>query len=250
MRKLGTTAPASRTLAEWIIELDDQGVEKVVFAGRQSANTGSNDVTNEYVSEAAHRYPGRIVGLAGINPSGGMSSVREVGRAINELKLSGIALDPFGGSMAPNDRRLYPIYSKCAELEVPVVVTTGPLPFAGARLAHGSVVTLDDVACDFPELTIVVDHTGWPWVNEAIALAFRHENVYIDTSFYMHLPGCEQFAHAANSIIPDKLIFASGYPVVPIAKAYADLSALPFTPEALEAVRYGNAKRLLNKFGC
>lgn len=249
MKKLGSPRPEPRSLDEWIEDLDVLDVRRVVFAGRQSGGTGSADVTNDYVAQVMQRFPGRVIGLAGIDPLQGMAAVRETSRTIGELGLKGVALDPYGGRVSANDRRFYPVYAKCAELGVPVVITTGPLPFAGPRLAHGDVTAIDDVACDFPELTIVIDHTGWPWVTETIALAFRHENVFIDTSFYMHLPGCALFAEAANTIIPDRILFASGSPVVPIATALERVKALPFTEEALEGVLYRNAERLLRRFG-
>ncbi len=249
MRKLGSSRPEPRTLQEWMADLDRQDVRRVVFAGRQSATTGPGDVTNEYVAEVMHQFPTRVVGLAGIDPMLGLRAVREVTRAVTELGLRGVALDPYGGRVAANDRMFYPVYARCAELGVPVVITTGPLPFAGPRLAHGDVSPIDDVACDFPELTIIIDHTGWPWVNEVIAIAFRHDNVFVDTSFYIHLPGTAVLAEAANTIIQDRVLFASGFPVVPIETALARVRALPFTPEALDGVLYRNAETLLRRFG-
>jgi predicted TIM-barrel fold metal-dependent hydrolase len=249
MRRLGSPMPKPGTLEEWVAGFREAGVEVAVFTGRQSAGTAGVDVGNEYVAEVANRFPGRVIGFAGIDPMRGMASVRLVEHAVKELGLKGITIDPFGSGVAANDRRLYPIYAKCAELNVPVVVTCGPLPFPGPRLAHGDVRTVDDVATDFPELTIIIDHSGWPWVTETIAIAFRHENVYIDTSLYSHLPGGELFAEAANTIIPDRILFASCYPVVPIRTALERVRSLPFTPEALSGVLYGNACKLFTRFG-
>jgi predicted TIM-barrel fold metal-dependent hydrolase len=66
----------------------------------------------------------------------------------------------------------------------------------------------------------------------------------------MHLPGTAQFAEAANSIVPDRMLFASCYPVVPVRTAIERVSSLPFTPQALENVMYATADRLLRKFRC
>ncbi|MGD9921368.1 MAG: amidohydrolase family protein [Pseudorhodoplanes sp.] len=250
MRKLGSPQPQAGTLEEWVAGFQKEGVERVVFTGRQSQGTSGHDVTNEYVAETALRFPGVVIGFAGIDPLQGMTSVRAVEHAVRKLGLKGVSIDPYGGNVAPNDRRLYPVYAKCAELDVPVVVTCGPLPFPGPRLDHGDVRGIDDVACDFPELTIVVDHSGWPWVTETIAILFRHDNVFIDTSLYMHLPGTAQFAEAANSIVPDRMLFASCYPVVPVRTAIERVSSLPFTPQALDNVMYATADRLLRKFRC
>lgn len=250
IRKLGSPQPQPVTLEQWVVNFEKDNVERVVFTGRQSDGTTGHDVTNEYVAEVARRFPDKVVGFAGINPLQGMRSVRAVEHAVKELGLKGISIDPYGGPVQPNDRRLYPVYAKCAELNVPVVITCGPLPFPGPRLAHGDVRCIDDVACDFPELTIVIDHSGWPWVAETIAIAFRHENVFIDTSLYSHLPGAGLFAEAANTVIPDRILFASCFPIVPVRTAIERVSSLPFTPEALERVLHTNADALLRKYGC
>lgn len=250
MRKLGSPLPEEGTLEEWVRAFRAEGVERAVFTGRQSEGTSGHDVSNEYVADVARRFPGVVIGFAGINPLQGMTSVRAVEYAVRELGLKGVSIDPYGGLVAPNDRRLYPIYAKCAELDVPVVVTCGPLPFPGPRLSHGDVRGIDDVACDFPELTIVIDHSGWPWVTETIAILFRHDNVFIDTSLYMHLPGTTQFAEAANSIVPDRILFASCYPIVPVSTAIERVTRLPFTPHTLDDVLYGTADRLLRRFRC
>ncbi len=250
MRKLGTTAPPKTTLEGWVTDFVAKGVERVVFTGRETESTEGYDVGNEYVAEAARRFSGKVIGFAGINPLRGMKSVQAVEHAVRNLGLKGVSIDPYGGLVQANDRRLYPVYGKCAELGVPVVITCGPLPVAGPRLAHGDVRAIDDVAADFPELTIVIDHSGWPWVTETIAIAFRHENVYIDTSLYSHLPGAALFAEAANTIIPDRILFASCFPVVPVETALDRIRTLPFTPEALDGVLYHNADRLLRRFGC
>jgi predicted TIM-barrel fold metal-dependent hydrolase len=250
MRKLGTTPPAPTTLDGWVANFTAKGVERVVFTGRQTEGTEEHDVGNDYVADVAHRFPDNVVGFAGINPLRGMKSVQAVEHTIHHLGLKGVSIDPFGGLIPANDRRLYPIYAKCVELSVPVVITCGPLPFAGPRLVHGDVRAIDDVAVDFPELTIIIDHSGWPWVGETIAIAFRHENVYIDTSLYSHLPGASLFAEAANTIIPDRILFASCFPVVPIETALERIQTLPFKPDALEGVLYRNADRLLRRLGC
>ncbi len=250
MRKLGTTAPEETTLDGWVADFTAKGVERAVFTGRQTEGTDGHDIGNEYVAETMRRFPDKVIGFAGINPLRGMKSVQAVEHAVRSLGLKGVSIDPFGGLVPANDKRLYPVYSKCAELAVPVVITCGPLPFAGPRLVHGDVRAIDDVAVDFPELTIVIDHSGWPWVGETIAIAFRHENVYIDTSLYSHLPGAALFAEAANTIIPDRILFASCFPVVPVETALARIRSLPFKDEALEGVLYRNADQLLRRLGC
>lgn len=248
--KLGESRSEASTLEAWVASFESQGVERVVFTGRQLLGHGGYDVGNDYIADVMGRFPGKVVGFAGIDPLNGMRSVRAVDHAIRNLGLKGISIEPFSRQVAANDRRLYPVYTKCAELGVPVVVTCGPLPFPGPRISQGDVRAIDDVATDFPELTIVIDHSGWPWVTETIAIVYRHENVYIDTSLYSHFPGAELFADAANTIIKDRILFASAFPTVPLDKALKNVRKLPFSPEALEGVLYGNAQKLLARLGC
>lgn len=242
--------PAPAQTGEWIECMAACGIRRMVFTGRDSDHTSSFDVSNEYVAEVASRYADNVIGFAGIHPLRGMASVRAVDRAVRELGLKGIAVDPFGLETRANDARLFPVYARCAEWDVPVVITCGPLPFRGPRLEFGDVRWIDDIAEYFPELTIIISHGGWPWVTETVALAFRHEHVYVDTSFYAHLPGGEMLAHAANSIIPDKVLFASGFPIVPVDTALERIRNMPFRPDTLQCVLYTNAETLLRRHRC
>ncbi len=135
MRKLGTTPPKETTLDGWVKAFEANGVERVVFTGRQCDVTGEHDVGNEYVSEVARRFPGRVIGFAGINPLHGMRSVKAIEYAVRSLGLKGISIDPFGGLVQANDPRLYPVYAKCAEPldidSVPHGHLIGPPPAGG-----------------------------------------------------------------------------------------------------------------------
>jgi predicted TIM-barrel fold metal-dependent hydrolase len=140
------------------------------------------------------------------------------------------------------------VYGAAASLRVPVVITIGPLPVPGCYLKHGAPMPVDEVASDFPELTHICAHGGWPWVDEMVAIAFRHPNVYFDTSIYHFLPGQEACVRAANEIIGDKLLYASGFPFAPLAEA-ARYRALPFSDTVREQVMRGNAARILGLAG-
>jgi uncharacterized protein len=161
-------------------------------------------------------------------------------RSVGELGLKGVSIDPHSAEMPPDHRRWYPIYYKCLELDVPVIITMGPIV---GRWATPE--TVDTVATDLPDLKIVCSHGVWPHVTEQIALAYRHRHVYLEASIYEFLPGAAPIFEAAATILQDKVIYASGFPFRPLADLRRFLE-YPFDPLVVEKLVYGNAARLLN----
>ena len=113
-----------------------------------------------------------------------MEAVRELRRCVTELGFKGLRVIPWLWEVPPTDRRYYPLFAACVELGVPFctqVGHTGPMrPSETGR----PIPYIDQVAIDFPELVIVGGHIGYPWTEEMVAVARKHENVYIDTSAY------------------------------------------------------------------
>src|SRR5436309_3423813 len=110
------------------------------------------------------------------------SPILEVERLVRDGGLRGLAMAAFRERLPANDRRYYPLYAKCVELGIPVRLYTSMSYATDRPYDLGHPRYLDDVAVDFPELTIIAGLGGWPWVNEMVALARRHPNLYIDTS--------------------------------------------------------------------
>jgi uncharacterized protein len=140
-------------------------------------------ISNDEVAGFVAASGGRLIGVGSVDISHPMAAVREVHRCVRELGFKAIRVLPWLWELPPHDRRFYPVYTACCELGVPFCTQighTGPLmPSEVGRPIH-----LDPVALDFPELTIVGGHIGYPWTDEAVALATKHENLYIDTSAY------------------------------------------------------------------
>lgn len=230
---------------EFIQEMDEAGIALCVYVGRDLESTAGWKLSNDYVAEVVKRHPGRLVGFAGIDPLKGRRAILETKRVIDELGLSGVAVDPFRAQIPPDDRLLYPVYEACAERGVPVIVTIGPLPSPAMYLELGSPLPVDRVATDLPELTIVCSHGGWPFTNEMIAVAWRHDRVYFETSLYETMPGASAWVEAANTILMKKILFASGYPARSFADAMRLYGTLPLTDEARIRVMRENARELL-----
>jgi predicted TIM-barrel fold metal-dependent hydrolase len=172
-----------------------------------------------------------------------MRAVQEIRRCLEELNFKGIRVLPWLWEVPPTDRRFYPVYVACCEADVPFCTQighTGPLMPSEV----GRPIYLDQVALDFPELKIVAGHIGYPWTDEAIAVATKHENVYIDTSAYTtkrYPPALVEYVRAHGR---RKVLFGSNYPMITPAKALQDLESLQLDKEATDLFLGGNAQRV------
>ncbi len=240
-RLLGLPEPSVVTLDEFRRDLDANGVALAVMTGRQKVSQGRivRGITNDYISECVQRMSGRLIGFAGIDPTTGPAAVQELRRAIEVLGLRGVAIDPELSETMPDAPAMYPIYEAAMALNVPVVITVGP--FIGA---YGDPRPVYNVASRMPELTIVCSHGLYPRVTEFIELALRWPNVYLELSLYQFLPGVEPIIAAAETILRNKVVYASAYPIGPL-NAAKRTQALPLSPAARNALMYENAARIL-----
>jgi uncharacterized protein len=230
--------PIDGTLAA----LDDAGVDVGILSawhGPQGPLIG-NDAVAGWV--AAH--PGRLAGLASVDLARPMDAVRELRRCVGELGLKGLRMLPWLWEAAPTDRRFYPLYAACVELGVPFctqVGHTGPLrPSETGR----PIPYIDQVAIDFPELTIVCGHIGYPWTEEMVAVARKHERVVIDTSAYTvrrYPPELVRYLRGGGR---SKVLFGSNHPMIAPARALEGLEELELDDEARALFLGGNARRV------
>lgn len=235
-----------QTLDEVVADLDRHHVVKAVITGRDCETTYASKSNNGSVAEFVGKYPEKFIGYVGLDPHKGMRAVRELKQAVEQQGFRGASIDPYLAQIYVNDAKYYPLYAKCCELDVPVVITTGPATLVpNAVIDHVAPRYIDFVARDFPELKIIVSHGGYPWVNEMIIVAQRNENVYLELSEYEFFPMSEAYIHAVNTIIADKVLYASAHPFVDFREALKNYEKLPLKPEVREKVLYRNAARLL-----
>ena len=175
-----------------------------------------------------------------------MDAITELKNRVERDGFRGAAIDPYLARIPADHRRFYPIYAKCCELSIPIVITTGPATLVrGAVMEDSAVCHIDRVACDFPDLKIIISHGGYRYVSETIMVVQRNANVYLDIAEYEQQPFSEKYIEAANTIISDKVIFSSAAPFMDFQEQIALYRSLPFTPEVLEKVMYRNACRIL-----
>ena len=176
------------TPEEFVAQMDEAGFEKVLFPAvkmysYRDRKLSMDDPVDE-VYEVVKKFPDRFVGLAGYNPLRIVDSLREVEKAVKEYGFKGVYCHTLGFDMRPDDGRMYPLYAKCAELGVPVSMQVGHSAEVTPSEC-GRPVYLDKVALDFPEVTVIGSHTGWPWREELMAMAQKHPNVYADCSAWL-----------------------------------------------------------------
>jgi predicted TIM-barrel fold metal-dependent hydrolase len=229
--------PVSATLAA----MDEAGVTKALTSAWYAPRNVmiSNDEVAAFVAESQ----GRLAGVGSVDITRPMEAVAEVRRCVTELGFKAIRVLPWLWEAPPTDRRFYPVYLVCAELDVPFCTQighTGPLMPSEV----GRPIYLDQVALDFPELTIVGGHIGYPWTDEAVAVATKHPNVYLDTSAYAPGRYPPQLIDYLRGHGRGKVLWGSNYPMLTPAKALAGLEGLQLSDETCSAFLGGNAKRV------
>jgi predicted TIM-barrel fold metal-dependent hydrolase len=234
-----------KTVPEFVEYMDAAGVDQVLVPSAKMASYQTRqliwNVKEEQVRELAEQAPGRVLGLFGIDPDEGMTGVRRLQDNIGDGVFVGAHLHTYGFGIPVNHRRYYPFYAKCAELGVPVVMQVG---HSAERMPSelGRPIHLDDIALDFPELTIVGAHTGWPWVEEMIALAWKHRNVYVGTSAHHPKYLDKSLVSFANSRGKGKVLWGTDYPVMDYGDALRAIDNLGLRDEARELFKGGAAR--------
>lgn len=236
-------------------EMQAAGIDIAVVQGRNSPEVfmgrkfNAAFIRNERIAELQAKYPGRFIGLGGIDPSNTVhDAVKETERCIVSLGLKGIFLEPGRALGAPpNDPRLYAIYEKCLELNVPVNIMSGP--YAGADIDASNPLYIDRLATRCPELKVILGHGGYPYVQEVLGVAFKHPNVYVSPDMYVFAPGGSAYVDAANSTLKDQLIFGTAYPLRPLMQTVEDTRKMPFRSDALESYFSANCVRALGLDG-
>jgi predicted TIM-barrel fold metal-dependent hydrolase len=193
----------------------------------------------------------RFVGLAGVDPHKGMKAVRELEHAIRELGLRGLNLQCFEHKLTINDPKMYPLYAKCIELDVPVNIHCGINFSTESLMEYGRPVLLDQVMTHVPELRVCASPPGWPWVHELIGVAWRHKNLHIGIVYvrpkYLAVEnsGYEPLLQYGNTILQDRILFGSGFPSIPLERSLAEIQALPLADAVKRKWLGENAARFL-----
>ena len=238
------------TLENYLRKMDRAGIDRSLMIAVRAGDLnvkGSFEITYERVAEVCAAYPHRFSGLAGVDPFRGMQGIYELERAVKEFGFVGAHLYPHWFGLAPDDRKYYPYYAKCCELDIPIMMQVGHnLVYSRERRlpSVGRPICLDTVAIDFPELKLLGIHIGIPWTDEMISMAWKHENVFIGVDAYAPKHWPPQLVHYLNTYGREKVLFGTDWPVIDPERAVREIEALGLRPESHRALMRDNALRV------
>ena len=230
------------TAEQFVQMMDEAGVGRVMLSAWH--RPGKWVISNDTVAAMVRQFPQRLVGVAAVNLEKPVEAVHELERAVKELGFKALRVVPWLWNRPPNDKFYFPLYVKCIELDIPFctqVGHTGPLmPSETGR----PVPYLDEVALTFPELRIVAGHIGHPWTDEMIGVAWKHENVFIDTSAYLPRYYPQQLVHYMKTYGQDKVLFGTNFPQLSFTKCVQQVHAMNLPEEIQAKFLSANARRV------
>jgi predicted TIM-barrel fold metal-dependent hydrolase len=238
------------THEEMLRRMDAAGIERSFLIAMKAGRLGHpacSHIPYDMVARAVKKYPDRFSGLAGLDPYEGMEGVRALERAVRDMGFVGAHFYPHWYELAPDHAKWYPFYAKCCELDVPVQLQVGQSMVYDPDYRLRSVgrpITLDAVACDFPELKLIGIHVGIPWTDEMIAMAWKHKNVYIGSDAHSPKYWPQSFVHYINTFGQDKVMFGTDFPVLDFVRTREEIEALGLRKEAKRKLLRDNALRV------
>ena len=238
-------------LDEYLAMYDRLDARHVVVKARDLETTFGFRIRNEDVAAFCRDHGPRFLGFAGVDPHKGMTAIRELEFAVKELGLRGLNIQCFENKLRINDPKLYPLYAKCIELDIPVNLHCSINFSTDTLMEYGRPQYLDEVMVHFPELRVCASPPGWPWVHELIGVAWRHRNVWIGLVavrpkyLAVAASGYEPLLQYGNTVLQDRMIFGSAYPMMPVDRCLDEIAALPLKDEVRRKWMHDNAARFL-----
>ena len=228
----------------------------VIFTVDATTATGHRALSSEEIADRAAGYADVLIPFGSVDPLVPDEAVRRARRLVAEHGVRGFKFHPSLQGFTPNDPAVYPLYAAIEELGVPAVFHTGQTGI-GAGLPGGRRIKLrlsdpmliDDVAADFPGLTVILAHPSVPWQDSAISIATHKANVYIDLSGWSPKYFPPQLVRAMNSLLQDKVLFGTDYPLLTPERWLRDFGKLDIKPDVRPKILKQNAVRLLGLDG-
>ncbi|MBT5891763.1 MAG: amidohydrolase [Chromatiales bacterium] len=237
-------------IEDYLKKMDKAGIERSLLIAVRCGDPNvreSFEIPYARVAEVCAQYPDRFSGLAGVDPYRGMQGIYDLEQGVKEYGFVGAHLYPHWFGLAPDHAKYYPYYSKCCELDIPIMMQVGHnLVYSKTRRlpSVGRPITLDQVAIDFPELALIGIHVGVPWTDEMISMCWKHENVYTAGDAYAPKYWPESYVHYANTYGRHKVMFGTDWPVIDPERAVKEVDDLGMNDEAKQMLMRDNAMRV------
>ena len=235
-------------------EMDAAGIDRSVILPIDCTTAhGCRIGSNEAISKLSDKNP-RLIGFASVDPNS-KNAIQDLRHAVKELGLKGLNLDPALQQFEMSSEDLVcPIYKECADLKIPVVIHCGLNWAPKALISKGNPLDLEPAIVQNPETNFVIAHLGWPWVNEACALAMKYSNVYLDTSVVYSGTPTECLNHVICNTIGKqlfernlmyKVVYGSNYPRADMRRTIRGIKSIGFSEYFSEHLYHKNANKLL-----
>ncbi len=240
--------------AEFLRFLDQQGIERAVLVNYVSPDViGFTDEVNAFVGGFCRGHEDRLVAMGGVHPRLDPDPAGSLRHIVETHGIRALKLHPPHQHFQVNAYRdggrlpgLAALYARAQELRIPVMIHTGTSIFPGARNIFGDPMAIDDVAVDFPDLTIVMAHGGRPlWMETCFFLLRRHPNVFMDVSGIPPRLLPRYFPRLSE--VADKTLFGTDWPGPGVESPRRNLEefrTLPLAPEVRRALLEGTAERV------
>ena len=223
-----------------------------MFTVDSESNLGRTRIPNEEIAAAAKENSDMMMAFASIDPHKGKMGAREAERLIKEHNVKGFKFHPTVQGFHPNNKMAYPIYEVINAHKLPAIFHTGHSGIGSGmycggklRLEYSNPMHLDDVAVNFGDMQIVMAHPSFPWQDEALSVATHKPNVWIDLSGWSPKYFPKQLVHYANTLLKDRVLFGSDYPLITPERWMKDFEEAGFKSEVMPGILKGNAVRLL-----
>ena len=226
----------------------------VIFSVDAETETGDLPDPNDYVAQTVDSYSDVFVGFCSVDPRKGKAAVEELERSVLSLGLRGLKLHPIHQAFFPDDPTFTPLFSKAEELGIPVLMHSG-YAAAGANAPGGGgfelaysrpIPHVDSLAARHPDLTIIMAHPAWPWIQEQVAVALHKANVFIDLSGWAPRYIPKELIVEASGRLRKKVLFGSDYPYISPVTWLEQFQDLDIREEARPLILHDNAARILN----
>ncbi|MDG2155820.1 MAG: amidohydrolase family protein [Gammaproteobacteria bacterium] len=237
-------------IEDYLKKMDKAGIERSLLIAVRCGDLNvreSFEIPYARVAEVCAEHPDRFSGLAGVDPYRGMQGIYDLEQGVKEYGFVGAHLYPHWFGLAPDHAKYYPYYSKCCELDIPIMMQVGHnLVYSKTRRlpSVGRPIALDQVAIDFPELALIGIHIGVPWTDEMISMCWKHENVYTAGDAYAPKYWPESYVHYANTYGRHKVMFGTDWPVIDPERAVKEVDDLGMNAEAKQMLMRDNALRV------
>jgi predicted TIM-barrel fold metal-dependent hydrolase len=255
-RYFKTTGGRTPTVEEIAAYYRERRMAAVVFTVDAESATGHPPVPSDEVAEACAANADVLIPFGSVDPWRGRAAIRQARTLVDRYGVRGFKFHPSLQAFHPNDPRFYPLYEALQELGVVALFHSGQTGIGagvrgggGIRLKYANPLAIDDVAADLPDLKIIIAHPSFPWQDEALAVATHKPLVHIDLSGWSPRYFPPQLIRYANTILADKVLFGSDFPVITPDRWLADLETIDIRPEVRPRLLRDNAARLLGLAG-